>query len=250
MFDKKKVIEIIKLIPPFLVFIGTLRLILFYNAFNINIVNYIEFPEFLLSFFDSFILLISCVVLPFAIIIGLWGHDIGKENNESFKLHCEESFNERLKKDLKSFVFIINIIILIATIILLILNRFSIYKVVILLYFPILNLIFFFFREIRIAHYKATKEIFSATYTNSLVFFIIITFLTIQLVVIDIEEIKSNHKYLNSKIILDDSIIISNKEQTYIGKTNNYIFIYQYPTNSSKAIPISRVKEIEIISKY
>lgn len=82
-------------------------------------------------------------------------------------------------------------------------------------------------------------------------------FLGLILVVIDIylankevDLIKINKSTFGSEVILDnDEKIRSDSVKYFIGKTNNFIFIYDEYENSTEIYPTSRIKKIKIINK-
>lgn len=248
MFEKEKILEFMKFFPVYMIFIGTLRLIIYYSAFNVSIINYIEFSEFLLSFFNSFTLLVIMVIL-LILLIGLWGNDIGLENNSVYQSYFNETFKIRFKRDLKSASFIVSIFLIFWVIVSIIFFKTSIYRAIYALYLPLLSFIFFIYREIRVANFKANNTDFPSTYINITIILIIATTTVIHDVLLDIDKVKFQHKYYNSKITLDDSIIVSDSIQTYIGKTNDFIYVFNSSSNSSRVIPVTRVKEIELKKK-
>jgi hypothetical protein len=62
-------------------------------------------------------------------------------------------------------------------------------------------------------------------------------------------DVKNNNSYSGTRIIFDDSTVISDSTLYYIGRTSNYIFFFKKTEKIAVIYPASRVKEINFRSK-
>lgn len=63
--DLKKLVEISPIIGSFLIFMGFFKLYFFYGHWDINIINYLDFSEIILSFFNDLNMLFFFTILMF-----------------------------------------------------------------------------------------------------------------------------------------------------------------------------------------
>lgn len=59
-----------------------------------------------------------------------------------------------------------------------------------------------------------------------------------------INNIVDDHTTLGTKIVLDDRQLISDKQNYFVGKTQNFIFFYCEKDERCDVFPMSRVKQI------
>lgn len=89
---------------------------------------------------------------------------------------------------------------------------------------------------------------------NYLVAFLVLvaSFLYINFVAYkDISDVKVGLKYYGTEVHFKDrETIFCDSTHTFIGKTEKYIFIYNFKDSSSEAIPFDDLKEIRFKIKY
>lgn len=243
-----KKFSIIALIPGMIIFFGTFQKILYYNSFNINIVEFIELQELLVSFMDDIILLfITALIL--LIFILFKKETILYKDKTYINLLEIKSFWSRLWLYIKA-CFIYWIILLIFMFIMysiLITKLFFLFTFLILSSGVILPYIVI---EIE-RFYKKTFGIFMSISTLELIrLLFILLLITYFNTSIDIIGIKDYNRYYGSKIITkENEVIYSDSTNYYIGKTNNYIFFYSQSLNCNRIIPTSEIKELKLKSK-
>ena len=245
-FDKTHLLKILKYFPGFLIFLGSLKLIIFFNAFNIRIVEYLDFSEVLISFFDSVIFYSAIVIIPAFIFLSFWGKAIGEHNTQTYNSLAQLTFKQRLSKSYgeDKFFFICG---LLYTVSIFFFGNWNEHKLALLLMFPGVYIIFFILQEIRIAYQKQYNYSIPITYFNVFVFLTLLTIYIIQDALNDVYEIKVKKKYLGSEIQMNDQIIKSDSTVSYVGQTKNYIFFYNLKKNESIVYPKSQLRSIKLV---
>jgi len=244
-FEKDKLIIIGKYFPMFLVFLGTLKLIVFYNSFNITIVEYLDFSEVLISFVDSIIFYIAIFLLPLLILLSFWGKSMGKINSETFQENIQMSFTERIIKDLKKRK-IIYTLFLIEIIIIVFWGKWDEAKVALIIMFPGMYIVDFVISELRIAYKKQYNYYIPPTYLNTYTILSLFTIFIIRDTLNEVIEIKYNHKYYGTEVQFENEKIKSDSVNNYIGQTRNYIFFYNLNNRESNIYPKSRMISIKL----
>jgi len=88
-----KLLKISSLAGIFLVFCGVLKLILYYNAFSIDIVDFLKLPEILTSFMDDI-----NVLLIFASVMLIVSFTILTVTKEKHEIKLEDYLEQMLNK--------------------------------------------------------------------------------------------------------------------------------------------------------
>ena len=241
--DNQKKIDYSTIIPAItgtLIISGVTRLIVYYSAFSINILDYLEFDEIITSFFDIIIPLILflsmlLLLLVRAGLLQLIGHDS----------------KPAITNKRKSFIAIAAILAIPLII--------GIYKYEL----PIKFTIFFFAFQliaqfaIMIFCYQVYVNYKTPTIKHLCITTVVLLStlsLVISLSTIARNEIYSDHKrtkttiIFNNEVSLKDSshVITTDSLTYYVGKTKNYVFVYNSKTASTLVVPISNVLQIEI----
>ena len=63
----------------------------------------------------------------------------------------------------------------------------------------------------------------------------------------DVLAIKKNTQ--SAVITLDNRKVTTNKDTVFVGKTNNYLFIYRKKEKTTDVIPIDRVTELKLLTE-
>lgn len=245
----QNLIPTIPIIGSFLIFLGVLRLVIFYAHFGIEIVNFLEFTEILTSFLD--ILAITILVMILSIIQSLFLEDKKtqeKKDKLRDQIFKERSFLKRLLKYCKLSMdfFIISIILTILNFIVYYYQEKNLealfYLPLIILSLPTLLLLFYEF-EIKIRKQSETgKKNYRLIYFGSL-----ISLATIGQGKYQAHNIEHGGAHIGYQVILeDDTKLVSDHQNYYVGKTNGYLFFYHEIERKTDIIPITRVKEIQV----
>ncbi len=240
----------------FLILFGVTRLIYFYLYFNVHIISYLEFSEIITSFFD--ILLISFYLIFYSFLQQIFSNlyqDIKTYSRDFNTWVSQDKFHKRLPIYIKLFYpyFFSSIILLFVFD-----NLFFLLTEIHLLFLIIgifISLTFIIVKsEIERPHYifslngayldgemfPKLKKYFHFVFNFLLSILVLITFVTKQ-----VSHIKNDNSTYGTRITLDnDSTLISDSTTYYVGKTQNYVFIFHEKEKSTQVIPMTRVKEM------
>lgn len=237
----------------FIIFLGVTRLMLFYYAFGIPILDYLDFTEIITSFFD--IILLAVVFLAFTLIQGLLLHDkseIIADKKISNELLEENNFLIRF-----GLYVIYNKTLLITGAFLTL--SFAIWNLIAkimswkyLLIFASIFFLSFWIMIIPLEMHRKHQILNSSTGTKRLlsILFNTILFVFVVFVIASMQAraIKLEKTTYGSMIALENNeFLVSDSTNYYIGKTSNYVFFHHEETNSTDAIPISSVKRITLV---
>jgi hypothetical protein len=239
MNDIKINYSFIKYIPAALIVLSAIRLEIYYACFNLSIFNFLSLTELLSSCFNH--------LLFVYLFIGLLIISINEIQNINFK--------EVMEIEKLSFKNIILILIfyyprLIAIVLLtliipwicLLINDW--YKIIILIIL-ILTLIFYTL-VIVLSFFKQNHLI-----DSGILFIGLILICTVIETYVEVDMTKNKYFYFNTKITLEEeALLLSDSTNTYIGKSENFIFFYDIINNYTKVVPIRLVKELNIIHNY
>lgn len=252
MFEKDKIKDLIKYFPPFLILIGIIKLYIFYQRFGINIIEYISLTEALIAFNDEIIYLFFFIILPAAVLIGMWGNPIAKENNELFNYQLHTSFKERIKKDIKTNTILktMYLVSIAFSLIAFFRGTYNELTFVALISFCNIWLIHFIIREIRISHFKNNKEHISVTYINLLTLCSTLFSIVIINAFIEVYSIKYNLKFYGTQLEVNNGTVYrSDSTLTYVGKTANYVFFSNLKNSEALIIPCSKINILKLRTK-
>jgi hypothetical protein len=245
LFRKEEVSRLIKYLPGYVIFLGVLKLIIFYEAFNIRIVSYLDFSEVLVSFLDTLIVIVAFLLVPLFILLSFLGKPIGEANTAIFNDKATLNFWKRLGKKFKEDKYVI-ISSLIVICLIVIKGKWTESKIALLLSYTLSPAVFFIAIEIRIAYVKQFTYTIPATYMN--IFFTL--WLTGQTVIyftlLDINSIKYSYKYLGSEIQYEQKVIKSDSVNTFVGQTKAFIFFYNLTTRQSTVYTKDKLVNLSI----
>ena len=236
--------DIIPYLGSYLIFLGVLRLIIYYRSFNVNIVSFLDFTEILTSFFDILVIVVVIAIvvwLPFRL-----GGQSEVEKNQINSIWNEPSLQQRLRKYVRylSSDIILGVFITISLVMLSFLGSLSKELVVVMsLYYFALLVLRVVMIEIAIKHRDSDEgeKMFNSAFKGMVVSIAYIFLVTYG----ELRAVKDDNKYIGTRIDLtDNSTIHSNENYYFIGKTNNYVFIHSELRNETEVLPMSRIKSI------
>jgi hypothetical protein len=243
----KKLIETSSLIGAFLIFNGFLKLYIFYGHWNIKIIDYLDFGEIILSFLNDLnIIILFTVIFLFHQLLGGKAFEFADAKLKG-KLAIPDSSNPTILSqqpisDIMNFVFakkmwIVLLELLVFTIIFSGLffytnNRFWLYMAM-ASFFPLL---YIFFDTTMLAA-KNLSELIA----------LILTFIsfTICLAIYDIKEIPKIALNNIMTIQTDNETVTTSTTNFLLGKTHDFIYLYDNLTNCTRIIPVDKIKNIE-----
>ncbi|MFC4477864.1 hypothetical protein [Flavobacterium chungangensis] len=228
----EKIEKLIPLLPVgsiFILFCSSIKLIIYYKTFNIQIVDYIEIQEFITSFIDD-LLLYSCI---FGITIILYLYDFIQDSNQDYSL---KSDTPELYKNERRITLIISIIILIT--------------IIVSAYYS--NSTSKLTTTICVGSFLflSTFRIYLSSTTMALPFplFImtIIIIYTIMYGSTDAYKIIENKDQLNYTIVFKEKTYYTDKNLKYIGKTGNFLFLYNLKSKRATILKNDELIKINI----
>lgn len=233
-----KLIKISSFAGTFLISCGVLKLIVYYSAFNISIVDFLSFSEIITSFFDDInVLLIFIIVM---LIITVTVLSVGKE---SHKVKVEDYMEMLLRAvypiRYKYVTFFAVLILVLFFLIFLDISGYN-YLIIYLISFSTLQLLSYL-----IMSKNENNDIEFSDFHLALTVMISVVVSVILLAQHDIQEVKKNSK----EVILyyKTSTIKCGKKfhYTYLGKTDHYIYLKRNSSKSGIAIKTEIIDMIE-----
>lgn len=240
--DLKKIAEISPLIVGFLIFLGFFKLDWYYEHWNINISQYLDFSEILLSFLqDLNIMLFFIMILAAQATFGFMAISSidkkAKENlNESQIEHHKgiaDQLSDHFEKNKKgSLIFLLILTVVFSGLFLWLMSL------------PLLYLAFLMFVQLVafvIDELVTNKQSIVDPVT------LIITFLAFTFCIAKYEINQTEKHYVQYEFtITDGSITSTNPQLIFIGKTNNYVFLYNNQNCTSKVMKTENISAISI----
>lgn len=208
----EKIEKLIKLLPfgsIFVLFCSSINLVIYYKTFNIPIVDYIGIQEFITSFIDD-LLFYLCI---FGIGVFLTLFDIIQNENQNFPLKSdtpEDYKNER------------RIFLILSIITLLLIIGLSIYNDSKSKSIEIICVGLFVFLGFLRVFLSSTK--LTIPYTLFIVTGIVLY--TIMYGYSDAYKIIENKDKLKYTIVFKKKTYLTDKNLKYVGKTENFLFLY------------------------
>lgn len=261
----KKIVEILPILVGFLIFCGFLKLYLLYNFWEIRIIDYLDLSEILLSFLNDlniflFILFVSGVYISFTLTLFHYAEkqitatplnmtsntiplaDITASNVEIPPVNPaekSESLSEILdniyeKNKIGSVLIMFTISAVFAIIFFWTYNRIWLF---------LFSLMSFQFILISLEYYSRMTDFIKLGLSFSITF---IAF-TFCIAAYDVNEIKEEAKSTINVINMKTDTITTNENYYLIGKTQNYIFLYDRNENRTEIIKMENVNSIQVI---
>lgn len=230
-----RLLKISSLSGAVLVFCGVLKLIVYYSAFDIKIVEFLSFSEIITSFLDDINLL-----MIYFLAMTIQSLPLLNYLHRKSKLNIEEFYNAILLfvygRKYRFILFFIAIVIIIVTLILT--------SIISLNYFVIYVLIFCLIQSLTYLVMAPTEEgkIEISDSSTFIIFSIVIGSAISLLAQHDIIETKSGK--VIASIRTSNELINCGDENLYLGKTDNFIFIRK-SNESTICIPVAEVKQFE-----
>lgn len=256
--DLERLVKIFPAIGAFLIFIGFLKLYLYYGYWEINIINYLDFSEIILSFLNDLSVLFFFMLIFFlqltvgvtTIILAERKIINGKSNVSEVILENEESStiksvdtskNESIIEEVgnaveKNIRWVL-LGFLIATTVLYLL--FLVFTNLVIMY--IAFLVFVQFIILIVADFSKSK-LSNGQIQTALAIIILVH--TVSMSYYDIRKTETNPTKI-SLLINGNEKINSSNEYIFLGKTTNYFYFFDKVNNESWIYPSSEVKRIE-----
>ncbi|MGE0636572.1 MAG: hypothetical protein AB7P01_09030 [Bacteroidia bacterium] len=237
-------------VGPFLIFLGMTRLITFYNSFGVSITSYLDFSEVLTSFFD--ILVIVVIFFAYTSIQNYLasGKDEAYRANKKRQAILEEKFFFKICLHYLNYfssLIIYGLVVIIGCVI----ARFCFNWITTITIFVwtgvfVFLLIFIIVQvEIERKHIQFQSSLNKRRYIFLLLYFLVFTYCVILYSSYQAGQIRTEKSTYGVSITLDnDQTLVSDSSNYFIGKTQNYVFIYHEKERKADIIPMTRVKQI------
>ncbi len=253
--DKEDFFKFLPSLGSILIFLGVLKLSIYYSFFNIEIVNYLTFPEILISFFNDIIVIVITLIVAFVFALIILSSKSRKKEKETLSTIVENNYTKGKKyfstatiQSSKSKRSILEAIIIF--VLLVIFGYLLFYKIntklsilwLILLYcltnYSILRLSDKLLDNYISLYKKMPNTLLSWAGYSFLVFASMICYRAVY-TFISVKNLKVNNGVIFQ---VDDNIVISDNSNYYIGKTQHYLFVFNEKTNETSVYPMNRIK--------
>lgn len=227
-----KIENLIKLLPLgsiYVILCSSIKLVIFYKCFNISIVDYIQIQEYLTLFIDD----ILYYLVVFGIGILLYLFNIFQYSEHNYIPKSEEP--EKYKKE-RNFTLNLSIIIIILVIIL---SNTCIYRSKSI---EIISVGGYFVLCLLYVYLSSTK----ITFPYPLLIITSIVLYTISNGFIDAYKILENKDKLNYTLGFKDRNYSTDRTIKYLGKTENFIFLYNLKSKRTTILKIDDLVKIGI----
>jgi hypothetical protein len=239
-------------LSSFIIFLGMVYNIYFYRYFGVRIVSYLSFSEIITSFFEILIV----ILLSIALLIIQFYIALNKE-----ELKKDSVFKTRILNETKS------------------IKIFWLYLKYHYVYFIVIVILFscYFFSDIHLSQNIKEKALLSCVlaifiiafsvaelelkrkyislhtkkpwFIDIVLYCVMLTFFIVYFSHYQAKMIKKNKATFGVIIILEDNTqLISDSSNYFIGKTDSYIFFHHEKTNRTDIFPVSRIKQLTIES--
>jgi hypothetical protein len=249
--------EFLKIIIPyigtFLIFLGMLKLTIYYNAFNIKINHFLEITEVLTAFFNDLIF----VSVTFAVVIlinflMITDSELQTDNKFHNDYVNEKSLKKRIVAWLKklSLLLICDILFLVMWIVSKILHKNILSSTSLWVGINVQFVLMFLLIEYKRKHFIVYNRPLGASLYNTILFSIVVVIAILTSTYNEISYVKEKKKYINTSFKVKEQEIISDSTHYYIGQTKNYLFFYDETKNRTSVFPMSNVSQLNFGKDY
>lgn len=239
LIDFSKLKPILPHIGGLAVFLGITKLVWFYNAFGISIVQYIDISEALILFFEDILWFLLFITVPFLLSFIFFGHSIADSHSTMIdNVTSQSNFWGRLFQFSKYYI-----VIIFFTILGIITGKGYEFPVFLLI-------VMFFLYEMRFKLKKRYNVDFDSTYHNLLWWFLINIYFGYGQLQREIKEVRETNRFENSSIILKEKDPIPIDSATlFLGHTKDYFFLYDTKSESAIILSSGEVLKVKLKNK-
>ncbi len=241
--------KIIKYALPVLIASGILHLYFFYTAFGISIFSFLEIGEVLTAFLSNFMQTLILIALAVINRVLIFGKKDNEWHNEIYdKLLNSNTLGKRIRIFIVEFwpLMICSIGVALAGLIIALIRHEDTNSLILSISVILLVWVATFYSwELPILYKKNNTSV--ETQTKKKFFYMILLFVLVIYIFTQfkISSIKHDKSTLGTEIYLDNNSVLESDSTSYfIGKTNNYIFIYHQDDNYTEVYPVNRVKKL------
>lgn len=233
---------------PILVFLGVVRLHLYYRAFNVHIVNFLDFSEIVTAFLEDLIFLVGGALIVFLLdFLATTEREIESKGKFSKAFLEESSAPKRAMMSIKRmipFMGPVDLGLLVLLIVALVKRQDLTHLLWSVFWFHLSFVLVHTLFEVRRKYVQFYGKQLDSTYSNLLLFSLLSVSILIQQVQSDIMSVREGKRYAGVSFSIDGAKIASDSLHYYIGNTRNYLFFYDQSSHKSTVYPMSRVADI------
>ncbi|MBI3193994.1 MAG: hypothetical protein HYZ34_05920 [Ignavibacteriae bacterium] len=233
----------------FLIFLGVVKLTIYYSAFNLQITSFLDLTEILSAFLND--LLFMTIAFSFLIVFDLATSskselESNKNLHETFSL--EPKFWKRFAVFLKmfgGFLIPFNTILIFILIWHFLKHTDSIYTHLWSFFSPnLMSVCAYLLLESKRKYYTIYQKTLDPSTFNIMLYVIIILITLINNTRIDVQNVKEKKRFAKTSFVIDSIVINSDSLHYYIGNTKNYLFFYDQQYNRTTVFPMNKVNSI------
>lgn len=221
--------------------LGMIKLMFYYSAFGVNIIQYLDFSESLILCFESIIHLFLFLIVIFISSV-LFLHKIGDFNSgNSDNIISNQNFWKRLAAYFGHNIWLIGVCIFLSWL----LNPYF------LLVIPLLYLL----SETRYVLKHRYNTDLNSTYHNLILWGIFFVAFEYSFLLREVNATKYYARYEGTILTIDtqkeeESRIVSDSVILFVGKTKEFYYMYDKKKGSALIIPSDKVLEVDLKNKY
>lgn len=247
----KKIWTSVPQLSLLILILALLKLLLYYNNFNVPIKYFIGLTELGLLIADDLFITLSLIIFAYFIITFKIGTK--KETQEEGSLVSDkkntsqttESKKGKILDRIMPFIGVgIFILMMVVVPIFIIFNASSYSEQI--LGASMLAVVFFYF--IYITKYEKLEKYFTSQVMGLFLFIPLFLLIFFSQTSGEIQSVESG-AYIGTKIVTVDSTYTSTDTAYYIGQTTNYIFFYNQKDKHTTILPMDEVKKLELYRK-
>ncbi|CAL1521556.1 hypothetical protein [Chitinophaga sp. MM2321] len=229
-----------------LIFMGAIRIILYYRLFTIDITSYLDFSEILTLFLNDIIFTFFIVLFT---VIAASMTSISERTIIGLRPNLSE---EKITKRIIAYNYAYKfpfIFFLISTVLALPLIFFGKYLIMALCLISLplsLMLMITLVMEYRRLFFKQNNRYPRMLYLPLGIFITFLALLTSMTSLMEFEGVKNRKYYYGSTVTFKNKQISSDSIYYFIGKTKNYIFYYNEKEKNYDVYPMANVEKITI----
>ena len=232
--NKEKIELLSKIVPiggVFIILCSSIKHVLFYDQFNINITEFLTIGEYATLFVDD--------ILGYLIIFG--GGILHDQFVSKTDLIDDDNLIYVLLKKERIGIIVISILAIIGiSVSLFFIESFSVKLGLIkfgVFFLAVLIYLYFFFKKARLYLSYSGLMVLAILFNSSMDG------------LINAQEIKENKNKLNYTITFNNQTITTNDDLHFLGKSDRFIYLYFLTKKESMILPTSSLREIQIVEK-
>lgn len=241
-----KLTAILSYAGPLLIFLGIFRLMIYYDSYGISIISFLQLSEILTSFLDIIVLVSTVSTFAFAVLLLADSTVIEVDQDQP---EPERFFIKRLQyhfySNWKYLAFLFAILIASIVIEYLDPRKPRLYLGILATIIASIS-VNVLWRELKVLQHERKSNLLTNGTIGIFIFTISIICATALFGYIEVLTSKYIYGYDKVQIqFTDNSTIFCNENYYYIGKTNNYLFLYSEIKDEAEVIPMNLVKNLK-----